>query len=258
LRRFASTEPKLAGGSLPTAAGLDWLADKGYKTLLDLREISDVQLSFIAEVTNRGMRYVALPISAKTLDADHIARFQAEISLAEGRPLYFCDTDGARAGAMWYVRRIAVDKSDPQSARREATEIGLTDDAFLSAATAYLERAKAPKAADADASPGIAPTAAAGDATAPSASVEPAPDRTGALADSEVETVPVATASPAAVTGAHDPTAWRSFAALIITGLTAPLAYIGGSALPTFRARKRASLPAPERQSKSLPGASGG
>lgn len=259
-RRFVSLEPKLAGGSLPTPAGLDWLRDKGYKTFLDLRESKEVQPSFIADVTNRGMRYVALPVSAKTLDADHISRFQFELSLAEARPLYFCDADGSRSGALWYVRRLTVDKIDTQAATREAEELGLSDKTFWLAATKYVEKVNPPKAAEA--TPPANPAKSVFDKAS---ALNRLPDEPESKA-LEANTPPSGPAAsprnqdqapaptPVAV---HDPSAWRSFAALMITGLTAPLAYMGRTALPSLWSAKRASLPAPERQPKSLPGASG-
>jgi hypothetical protein len=80
-----------------------------------------------------------LPISLKTLDTNHIARFHAELALASSRPLYFCDIDGTRAGTLWYIHKVTVDRVDPLVARRDAEEIGLKNDAFWKAATAYLE-----------------------------------------------------------------------------------------------------------------------
>ncbi|MBV8309418.1 MAG: hypothetical protein JO344_03355, partial [Planctomycetaceae bacterium] len=53
IAQFAAVDLKLAGGSVPSPAGLDWLAEKGYRTLLDLRESSEVSPSFIAEATGR-------------------------------------------------------------------------------------------------------------------------------------------------------------------------------------------------------------
>ena len=69
LARFVAVDLKLAGGSTPSAAGLDWLVEKGYRTVLDLRQSSEVPANFIADVTNRGLRYVALPIGVKSIDA---------------------------------------------------------------------------------------------------------------------------------------------------------------------------------------------
>ena len=122
IARFASVNLNLAGGSLPSAAGLTWLADKGYRTIVDLRDSTEVSPSFIATVAKRGLRYVALPMNLETIDADHVARFQFEIGSADARPLFFFDSDGSRPGSLWYIRRLTVDKVDPQIARREAEE----------------------------------------------------------------------------------------------------------------------------------------
>ena len=108
LARFVAVDLKLAGGSVPSAAGLDWLVEKGYRTVLDLRQSSEVPSTFIADVTNRGLRYVALPIGVSSIDRDHVNRFNFEIAAGEARPLFFFDSDGTRAGALWYIRRITA------------------------------------------------------------------------------------------------------------------------------------------------------
>ena len=139
LARFVAVDLKLAGGSLPSPASLDWLVEKGYRTLLDLRESSEVSPTFIADVTKRGLRYVALPIGPGSIDREHVRRFAFEIAAAEARPLYFFDSDGTRSGALWYIRRIATDRVDQQVARREAEELGLSDQtSYWSAVTKYV------------------------------------------------------------------------------------------------------------------------
>ena len=98
LNRFVAVDLKLAGGSAPSSEGLKWLVDKGYRTVLDLRESSEVSPAFIAEVTGLGLRYIALPISIKNIDRAHVERFNFEIAVGEARPLFFFDSDGTRAG----------------------------------------------------------------------------------------------------------------------------------------------------------------
>jgi hypothetical protein len=136
IARFASVDSKLAGGSAPSVVGLAWLAVKGYRTLLDLLDVADVPPSFIADATSRGFRYLSLPIGLNTLDREHVTRFNFEIAAAEARPLYFFDADGSRAGALWCIRRIIVDRVDPQIARQEGLELGLADGTPWRAATA--------------------------------------------------------------------------------------------------------------------------
>lgn len=140
LARFVAVDLKLAGGSKPSAEGLDWLADKGYKTLIDLREPSEVGPDFIDEAMKRGLRYLPLPITSKTIDRVHVDRFNLELASSDARPLYFFDADGSRAAALWYIRRITVDSVDKQIAHREAEELGLGNSEPALAATRYLEQ----------------------------------------------------------------------------------------------------------------------
>src|SRR5271157_4714247 len=140
ISRFVAVDLKLAAGSAPSAAGLDWLTEKGYKTLVDLRESSEIDLPFIGEATRRGLRYIALPVSLKSIDRAHVARFNFELAMGEARPLYFFDSDGTRAGTLWYIRRVAVDRVNTEIARREAEDLGLNNPDYWSAARSYLER----------------------------------------------------------------------------------------------------------------------
>jgi protein tyrosine phosphatase (PTP) superfamily phosphohydrolase (DUF442 family) len=290
IRRFAGVESKLAGGSLPSNDGLDWLVEKGYRTVLDLRESVEPNPSFLNEADKRGLRYVALPITLKTVDANHVSRFRSELSLADARPLYFCDTDGTRAGVMWYIHRITVDKVDERTARRDAEEIGLTDEHFVKASQIYIASSKhntvpgatSPAATPNAPAPALAPTPeAVGKPQAPMPAPTPAPEANPALPPAP-EPAPISTVNDAAGSNAppapsagpapsplssveavpapapHDPTAWRPLAAILVTGLGIPLAYFSRSAFPSsLRALARASLAGPSRLARSLPGGSG-
>lgn len=258
IRHFAGVESKLAGGSLPTSEGLDWLVEKGYRTVLDLREEKDISASFIADVSGRGLRYVALPVGLKTVDRAHVTRFETEIALADNRPLYFCDTDGTRPGLMWYIHRVSVDRVDAEVARRDAEEIGLHDEAFWAAAQSYLDAQKPGPAAP----PAVAPNAAATKpGPAPEAVVPPAqapgtpPAVKGTASPAQSPPPPTQPAGPAPGAAVRDPNAWRPLAAMLVTGFGVPLAYVSRAVVPTtLRALSRASLPAPRPSTRSLPG----
>ncbi|WP_435016976.1 fused DSP-PTPase phosphatase/NAD kinase-like protein [Tundrisphaera sp. TA3] len=174
--RCSSVEPHLMGGSLPTVEGLDWLKQRGYKTFLDLRARTEVDPAFVDSVSDRGLVYVALPILANRLDSARLARFDDLVSQSEARPLYFCDTDGSRAGLAWYIHRMTVDHYDAQAAEHEAIEVGLPGDR-LAEAKAYLAaqgvRSRMPTAAAA--MPAPAPAPAPTPAPAPKPAEKPAP-----------------------------------------------------------------------------------
>jgi hypothetical protein len=294
LARFVAVDLKLAGGSAPTAAGIKWLGDKGYRTVLDLRETSEVPPAFVADITDRGLRYIALPITLKTFDLAHITRFNYELAAADSRPLYFFDTDGSIAGALWYVRRVNVDHVDQEVARREAKELGLADRAYWQAAADFLAVMSAPSSRAA----GDAAAKAAGSVPAKTAraasrndndtkargvlakdSPTPAPSQPAAAPknvptakNGDKEPVAVAVAPPKSAAppetkpvtppqppaspdpdAYRDPNAWRPFAAMVITGLSLPLAFWTRTVVPTMVGKALASLPAPRLRPRSLP-----
>jgi protein tyrosine phosphatase (PTP) superfamily phosphohydrolase (DUF442 family) len=289
ITRFVAVDLKLAGGSVPAGPGLKWLVEKGYRTVLDLRESSEVPSSFIAEVTNQGLRYVPLPIGLKSIDRDHLARFNFEIAAGEARPLFFFDSDGTRAGALWYIRRITKDRVDRQIAKREAEELGLSDPSYWSAvtnfvaATASVQRGASfvcaqqepgrPQALLAETAPASGPDRAS---TAPQNLIAAkAPDshdpatNAGAVSASQPPVTPEPTAlqstassaptvipnpAPADPPAPAAPIEWRPYAAMVITGLSFPLAYWSRTFVPFALAKARASLPAPVHRPKSLRG----
>jgi protein tyrosine phosphatase (PTP) superfamily phosphohydrolase (DUF442 family) len=292
--RFVAVDLKLAGGSAPTAVGLKWLAEKGYRTVLDLRETSEVPPNFVHEVNKHHLRYIALPVSKKTIDPECVDRFNYEMAAADSRPLFFFDKDGSTAGTLWYIRRLVVDRVDQQIAGREARELGLTDQPDWQAAADYLVAANLPSAravidatvngrrpqgakdpAAATSQPGqpAAPGSAGIDPesplpkkpASPPANV-PATTRSEAATVSVVQTKPgpppvrqsksAARAVPAAAAGPpvySDPNAWGALCALVVTGLSLPLAFWTRTLVPVVVLKALASLPAPGLRPKSLP-----
>jgi protein tyrosine phosphatase (PTP) superfamily phosphohydrolase (DUF442 family) len=288
IKRFVAVDLKLAGGSAPSSEGLKWLAEKGYRTILDLRDSAEVPPSFIAEVTGMGLRYLALPVNLKAIDRDHVDRFNFEMAAGDARPLFFFDSDGTRAGTLWYIRRIATDHVDDQIARREAQELGLSDSGFWQAATNYVDRIGGTRASAAarptTPAPGPAASAATsanettkvgdsrenqpasptpGAGTAPQQSAAPANTGAGPVGASASTgndaTNPQGSnsLSPSTALPLSESLAWRPLAAMLITGLTLPLAYWSRSLPPAIVSIARASLPAPAHQPRSLPGESG-
>jgi hypothetical protein len=168
--------------------------------------------------------------------------------MGEARPLYFFDSDGTRAGTLWYIRRVAVDRVNTEIARREAEDLGLNNPDYWSAARSYLERPDNLRSQAFDATGTVS-------AADPQETAEPAsqPVRsqtlTGPTALAPASSPAPSTAPPAA----FDTTAWRPFAAIAITGLIFPLGYWSRTVFPTILARTLASLPAPARRLKSLP-----
>src|SRR5262249_35028254 len=117
----------------------------------------------------------------------------------DSRPLFFFDSDGSSAGALWYIHRVVVDRVDQQIARREAEELGLSDRSYWSVAVNYIAAASGSpsKAANNPAAHGPAFQPDTGAAAAPPKRDEAA-DRGGAAIDAKSSTPPETATPPAA------------------------------------------------------------
>ena len=240
IARFKVMEGFLAAGGLPGPKGWAFLREKGYRTVVDLRERSEVKDAELADAEQAGLIYTSLPITAEKLDIHRFEQFQSLLANAASRPIYIFDADGSRPAAMWYLRRVAADKRDPKLSAEEAAEIGPADPKLRKAADAYLDTLR----------PQTTPAQAA---------IVPVVDPTKVplvFADKPVFPPMPPDALPAAAPTA-DPAAWKPFAAMAITGLCVPLAFAGRGMLGSVSGRVRASLPAPRRSHGSLPDESG-
>ncbi|WP_435007102.1 fused DSP-PTPase phosphatase/NAD kinase-like protein [Tundrisphaera lichenicola] len=271
--RSSSVAPSVAGGSVPSSDGLAWLKEKGYKTLVDLRSISEVDPNFVESVNDHGMAYLSLPIVADRLDSTRLARFDDLISRSENHPVYFCDTDGTRAGLVWYLHLRTVDGVDPLSATQRSEDVGLTP-TQAGIAEAYLAGQKSRSNTDPIPATGTTPKVvenAVVDSVAPSA----LPSTPAGPAPAPAPASPPVSAdrpTPPMLPGEHrpqasnkpdldrfrEPMAWRPVAALVLAGVGVPLAYWSKTALSGLHLnrRKLASLPGSARRSLSGPAGS--
>jgi protein tyrosine phosphatase (PTP) superfamily phosphohydrolase (DUF442 family) len=276
ISRFKVMEPRLAAGSLPSDAGWSWLAETGYKTVLDLRAPSEVKSAEIAAIDHEGLRYIALPLNPAAIDQKHMERFYAEIGEESARPLYFFDSDGVRAAAVWYIHQVEKKSERPEMAERGVSELGPIDTVYLGAANAYLQSRKPAESAP-SATTRTEPSARLGEAEQASAGSTEA-DLEGLLESAipPLERVIAETRLPAGMAdlasevagrvdtsdldrptnGAANASSWRTMAAIVATGLGFPLVFMGGRELVSRRREHRASLTESVRRTAALPGKS--
>jgi protein tyrosine phosphatase (PTP) superfamily phosphohydrolase (DUF442 family) len=243
IARFKVVEPQLAAGSAPSAAGWAFLVEKGYRTVLDLRPRAEVRPGDDAAASHAGLRYVVLPVTPETLDAVTVTRFEEEIVLAGNRPLFFFDTDGSRPAALWRLHLLARGTSEAE-ADAAGAEIGPSEPRLNEAVARYLA-ARKPKTAAVGPQPDPPAEPVAEPAVTLAPDLPAVPPPIGPVAAAEPEPAPTS-----------DPTAWRPYAAMLLTGLSVPLAFFGRTALGAVRFR-RASLPAPAPRRLALPPSSG-
>ena len=243
IARFYGVEPQLAGGSFPAAGGWAWLAEKSYRTVLDLREPG--QMGAQRPGRDRPRRTSATspcPSRPEGINADLLKRFDRELAQSDARPLYFCDADGTRPAALWYLHRVVTEKADRQAARREAEALAPIDRGLR---PGRRDLARIPRTAQGrpphrnQAAP---PPVDASEPRPPSAI---APPRRGPSAATAARSPSPHSTPPHG--GRTGRSRWRA---------GRPARVLGRSGLGHLPV-KRASLPAPRRSPRSLPPSSG-
>jgi len=118
----------LTGGQ-PTAEDLEKLAERGYKTVVNLRLPSeDTGLGDEAERVRRlGMRYVALPIAgAGDLTRENAERLAEILADEEAKPLLLHCGSSNRVGALLALEAFYVEGLDAGAALELGKKAGLT------------------------------------------------------------------------------------------------------------------------------------
>ncbi len=108
-------------GAQPTAEGLQELRKLGIKTVVNLREANDEQ----ARLTELGLAYHHIPMTAFSLDDDDVARFLRIIGQPGNAPVFVhCQRGADRTGLMCTVYRIALQGWTKDEALAEMTQGG--------------------------------------------------------------------------------------------------------------------------------------
>ena len=138
IRRFKVIEPRLAAGSLPTEAGWKWLVGLGYKTVIDLRETSEVRQEELAAIAHHGLRHVPLPASKTVIDPALVVRFEAEVAEESARPIFVFDDDGVRPASFGFIHLVVTQKQEKRVAEREVEDLGAGDSPLWRSTLGFL------------------------------------------------------------------------------------------------------------------------
>jgi hypothetical protein len=124
---FAEVKPDVATGVKPVLDGLDWLKDKGYKTVLQLHTPDEIAAGDDV-FRPRGLKYLSLEVSPRTLTPRVVEEFNRIVADPANRPLFVYDKDGSLRGALWYLHFRTADKLPDEEARKRAAAFGLKED----------------------------------------------------------------------------------------------------------------------------------
>jgi tyrosine-protein phosphatase SIW14 len=129
LPNFQKVDDHVYRGAQPTNNGFKDLAERGIKTVVDLRDIGEhSQADEQKAVTDLGMRYVSIPMQGMSTPKDkQIAAGLALLNDVTNGPVFVhCKRGADRTGTMIAVYRILHDGWDSKRALSEAKSYGMS------------------------------------------------------------------------------------------------------------------------------------
>src|SRR3954471_3156383 len=144
-QNFAKLETTVACGGATTPEAVPELKKMGYNACNNLRLPTEPGANVDGEAAaakTAGINFFSIPFSGQSPDPAVADKFLATITTPGNEPAYIHCAAGNRAGAMWMIKRLAVDHWDTERAYTEAAALGLTSPALKQFAIDYAQSHK--------------------------------------------------------------------------------------------------------------------
>src|SRR3954468_16216889 len=144
-QNFAKLETTVACGGATPPEAVPELKKMGYKSIINLRLPTEPGANIDGEAAAAkaaGINFFSIPFSGQSPDPAVADKFLATITAPGNEPAYIHCAAGNRAGAMWMIKRLAVDHWDSERAFTEASALGLTSPARKQFAIDYAQSHK--------------------------------------------------------------------------------------------------------------------
>jgi uncharacterized protein (TIGR01244 family) len=139
---FVQLETTVACGGATTPEAVPELAKMGFKSIINLRLPTEAGANVDAEAAAAkaaGIKFYNIPFNGQTPDPAVADKFLDTITAPGNEPAYIHCAAGNRAGAMWMIKRLAVDHWDTDRAYTEASALGLTSPVLKKFAVDYAQ-----------------------------------------------------------------------------------------------------------------------
>lgn len=130
ITNFARVETTVACAGAVKVEALPEIKKMGFVSVINLRLASEPGADPEGEgvaAKAAGLRYTHLPFSAGSPDPKVVDQFLAAITTPGMQPAFIHCAGGGRAAAMWFMKRVKVDKWEVDRAMAEAEALGLTN-----------------------------------------------------------------------------------------------------------------------------------
>jgi uncharacterized protein (TIGR01244 family) len=145
ITNFARVETTVACAGAVTPSAVAGIKKMGFTSIINLREATEQGADIEGEAAAAkaaGINFINIPFNNAKPDPAAVDRFLQTITQPGNQPAFIHCGSGNRAAAMWFVKRVLVDKWDVQRADEEAAALGLTNPAVKTFMMSYIESHK--------------------------------------------------------------------------------------------------------------------
>ena len=142
---FNQIEKKVACAGAVTPASVAEIKKMGYKAIFNLRLANEQGADIEGEAAaakSAGVNFVHLPLNAASPDPAVVDSFLKAVSEPGNQPAFIHCASGNRAAAMWFIKRVVVDKWDNDRAMTEAAQLGTISQPMKTFALDYIQAHK--------------------------------------------------------------------------------------------------------------------
>lgn len=126
---FARLDTTVACAGVTAPKAVPQIKQMGYKAIIDLQAANEPGAEVEAEAAaarDAGIAFVHIPFNIQSPDPELVPKFLKAIGAPENNPAYIQCASGARAAAMWLIKRVQVDRWEMTRALDEAEALGLS------------------------------------------------------------------------------------------------------------------------------------
>jgi uncharacterized protein (TIGR01244 family) len=145
IANLARVETTVACAGTVTPSAVAEIKKMGFTSIINLRHPTEQGADIEAEAAAAkaaSVNFFNIPFNNAAPDPAVVDRFLQTISQPGNQPAFIHCASGNRAAAMWFVKRVLVDKWDVERAGTEAASLGLANAALKTFMLNYIESHK--------------------------------------------------------------------------------------------------------------------
>ena len=145
IRNLSRLETTVACAGATEVDAIPNVKKMGFVSMINLRQASEPGANVPqaeAAAKAAGVKYIHIPMDAAAPDPAVADRFLDAIKQPGNQPAYIHCASANRAAAMWFIKRVQIDRWETDRAMKEAEALGLASAPLKQFATNYVNTHK--------------------------------------------------------------------------------------------------------------------